>query len=50
LRPGTPIDTEARLRGTSVYSPIAPVPMLPYELSTNLCSLVPHETGWCSPP
>ena len=23
--------------------------MLPYELSTNLCSLVPQRTAWCCP-
>ena len=42
VRESTSIDLEARLRGTSVYFPDRAVPMLPMELSTDLCSLRPQ--------
>ena len=42
VRDGSALDQEARLRGTSVYFPDRAVPMLPLELSTDICSLRPH--------
>ncbi len=41
VRPGTPLDLEARRRANSTYVPGAVEPMLPHALSSEACSLAP---------
>jgi|TARA_B100000614_G_scaffold232313_1_gene226862 ribonuclease R len=47
VKPGSPMDREARKRGNSTYFPDRVVPMLPERISNDLCSLVEGEDRAC---
>jgi ribonuclease R len=43
VRPGSALEEEVQKRGTSVYLVDSTIPMLPFELSGNVCSLRENE-------
>ncbi|HWY14982.1 MAG TPA: ribonuclease R [Rhizomicrobium sp.] len=47
VKPGSALDVEARKRGNSAYFPDRVVPMLPEQLSADLCSLRQDEERPC---
>lgn len=47
VTPGSPLDLEALKRGNSTYFPDRVVPMLPFELSADACSLKEGQDRLC---
>ncbi|MFO0547842.1 MAG: VacB/RNase II family 3'-5' exoribonuclease [Polyangiaceae bacterium] len=47
VAPGTALDAAACERGCSIYLPDRAIPMLPRDLSSNLCSLLPDVVRLC---
>ncbi len=47
VKPNSYLDKEAKERGNSVYLPNLVIPMLPEELSNELCSLKPNVDRFC---
>ena len=47
VQEGSAVDEEAYQRGTSIYLVDRVIPMLPEQLSNELCSLRPHEDKLC---
>ncbi len=43
IQKGDPVDSEARVRMTSIYLPDEKIPMIPPYISENLCSLVANQ-------
>lgn len=47
VQPGSALDESAKGRATSIYLPDRAIPMLPRELSSTLCSLLPGMIRLC---